>query len=247
MKQDPKDRKKSCFLPTPIPLFLDDEQEHDIQYSVEGKEKQNPNEDSQLQRKNNLKINEKKEDIQCDDEENGGSTEDTIASKLKSGELNMEQYKKIKEMKEKVEKEIAETIKNKSEQGKSQFVKKLVSQDKTRFCHDGFDLDLTYITKNIVAMGFPSSKIEGYYRNKMEDVKRFFATRHNEHYKVFNLCDDKEYPPDTFYRQARYPFKDHEAPPLNLIRPFCEDAKKFLSENNYSIYRFLFWTGRFGG
>ena len=119
--------------------------------------------------------------------------------------------------------------------GHSNIVKSLVSQDKTRFCYDGFDLDLTYITMRIIAMGFPSKSIEGIYRNNMEDVKAFFAKRHPNHYKVYNLCDDKTYSPNCFYRQGYFPFKDHEAPPLNLIRPFCEDAKKFLDEDEENV------------
>ena len=81
----------------------------------------------------------------------------------------------------------------------------MVSQDKTRFCYDGFDLDLTYITMNIIAMGFPSTSIEGIYRNHMEDVKQFFAIRHPNHYKVYNLCDDKTYAKNCFYKQDTYP------------------------------------------
>ena len=84
-------------------------------------------------------------------------------------------------------------------------------------------------------MGLPSTSIEGIYRNNMEDVKKFFNTRHREHYKVYNLCEEKTYPKDTFYKQGYYPFFDHEAPPLTLIVQFCEDAKKFLDENEKNI------------
>ena len=96
-------------------------------------------------------------------------------------------------------------------------VKSLVSKKKHRFSFDGFDLDLTYITSNIIAMGFPSTSIEGFYRNPLEQVQRFFNTRHPNHYKIYNLCEEKDYPDNLFYKKAYFPFKDHEALPLNLI------------------------------
>ena len=142
-------------------------------------------------------------------------------------------FVKVKELKSYTDTEFEKTVTDKKK-GHLNIVKSLVSQDKTRFCYDGFDLDLTYITTKISAMGFPSKAIEGIYRNSMEDVKNFFAKRHPNHYKVYNLCDDKKYG-NCFYRQAWYPFKDHEAPPLNLIRPFCEDAKKFLDEDKENV------------
>ena len=112
----------------------------------------------------------------------------------------------------------------------------MLSQYKTRFIYDGFDLDLTYITMKIIAMEFPSTSIEGMYRNSMEDVKAFFVKRHPNHYKVYRyFMYDKKYAKDCFYIQGYYPFKDHEAPPLNLIRPFCEDAKKFLDEEEKNV------------
>ena len=141
-------------------------------------------------------------------------------------------FSKVKELKEMTDTEFNKTVSNKMH---ASLVKSLVSQDKTRFCYDGFDLDLTYITTKIIAMGFPSTSIEGIYRNNMEDVKKFFTKRHPEHYKVYNLCDDKKYAKDCFYKQGYFPFKDHEAPPLNLIRPFCEDAKKFLDEDDKNV------------
>lgn len=114
-------------------------------------------------------------------------------------------------------------------------LKQLVSQDKNRFRFDGFDLDLTYITPRIIAMGLPSTKFEGIFRNKMDDVKKFFELRHDKHYKVYNLCEEKRYPDNVFFAQGYFPFKDHEAPPLNIIRPFCKDAKEFLDKDPANV------------
>lgn len=114
-------------------------------------------------------------------------------------------------------------------------IKTMVSKKKNRFTYDEFDLDLTYITPRIIAMGLPSSNIEGLFRNSMDDVRKFFQQRHPEHHKVYNLCDEKNYNTKLFHKQANYPFHDHEAPPLHIILPFCEDAKAFLDEHPKNV------------
>ncbi|PRQ48057.1 putative phosphoric monoester hydrolase [Rosa chinensis] len=116
----------------------------------------------------------------------------------------------------------------------------LVSQNKRRYQEGGFDLDMTYITENIIAMGFPAGDIssgffgyvEGFYRNHMEEVIRFFETHHKGHYKVYNLCSERLYDASRFEgKAASFPFDDHNCPPIQLIGSFCQSAHSWLKED----------------
>ena len=96
-----------------------------------------------------------------------------------------------------------------------QFARKLVSQNKQRFQQDGFDLDLTYLTDEIICMGLPSTGREAMYRNPIDEVVRFLETNHANVYKVFNLCNERSYDISKFGdRCASFPFEDHGTPPL---------------------------------
>ncbi len=107
--------------------------------------------------------------------------------------------------------------------------RQMVSLKKIRFIRDGFDLDLTYITRKIIAMGFPSSALEGMYRNPMEEVQRFFKFYHLNHFKIYNLCSERQYDPESFNGAvAHWPFDDHNPCPLNMIKPFCDSIDHFL-------------------
>jgi phosphatidylinositol-3,4,5-trisphosphate 3-phosphatase/dual-specificity protein phosphatase PTEN len=78
------------------------------------------------------------------------------------------------------------------------FIKRLVSKKKNRFYDGKFDLDLSYITKQIIAMGFPSESVEGVYRNSMAEVKKMLQSKHGDNYKVYNLCSEKSYSQKSF-------------------------------------------------
>lgn len=66
-------------------------------------------------------------------------------------------------------------------------IRSLVSKKKRRLREDGYDLDLTYITERLIAMGFPSEKLEAAFRNPMGQVVKFLDARHGGRYKVYNL------------------------------------------------------------
>ena len=115
-------------------------------------------------------------------------------------------------------------------------IRGLVSKKKKRFQEDGFDLDLTYVTPRLIAMGFPSTGIEGMYRNPMPEVQRFFEQRHKGHYRIYNLCCERAYDLEGFFPSVkRFPFEDHNPCALPVLRLFCEDVDAFLAENAANV------------
>ncbi|KAH8503321.1 hypothetical protein H0E87_014557 [Populus deltoides] len=120
----------------------------------------------------------------------------------------------------------------------------VVSQNKRRYQEGGFDLDMAYVTENIIAMGFPAGDIssglfgffEGFYRNHMEEVIKFFETHHKGKYKVYNLCSERLYDASRFGgKVACFPFDDHNCPPLQLITSFCQSAYSWLKEDIQNV------------
>eukprot|EP01052_Picozoa_sp_SAG31_P019190 SAG31_NODE_1389_length_8545_cov_3.081103_10_plen_614_part_00 len=109
----------------------------------------------------------------------------------------------------------------------------LVSKKKRRFVQQGFDLDLTYITPQLLAMGFPSEGTEAMFRNPMTEVQRFLNVRHPRAYRVYNLCSERSYAAEKFRGSVGcFPFDDHNPPPLQLLRACCEDILKWLGPIN---------------
>ncbi|XP_039601775.1 putative tyrosine-protein phosphatase TPTE [Polypterus senegalus] len=114
--------------------------------------------------------------------------------------------------------------------------RRMVSENKRRYQKDGFDLDLTYITDRIIAMSFPSSGKQSFYRNPIGEVARFLDTKHIDHYKVYNLCSEKGYDPKYFhYRVERFFIDDHNVPALEDMLKFTANIREWMAADPQNI------------
>ncbi|XP_072466552.1 phosphatidylinositol 3,4,5-trisphosphate 3-phosphatase TPTE2-like [Notamacropus eugenii] len=114
--------------------------------------------------------------------------------------------------------------------------RKLVSENKRRYRKDGFDLDLTYITDNVIAMSFPSSGGQSLYRNPIKEVVRFLDTKHPDHYKIYNLCSERTYNHSYFHnRVERFPIDDHNVPTVIEMLKFVDSVFEWMEEDPKNV------------
>ncbi|XP_016529000.1 putative tyrosine-protein phosphatase TPTE isoform X1 [Poecilia formosa] len=114
--------------------------------------------------------------------------------------------------------------------------RRMISENKRRYQRDGFDLDLTYVTDRVIAMSFPSSGKQAFYRNPIHEVARFLDTKHEGHYKVYNLCSERGYDPKFFhYRVERIFIDDHNVPTLTDMLRYTESVRNWMSADPKNI------------
>jgi phosphatidylinositol-3,4,5-trisphosphate 3-phosphatase/dual-specificity protein phosphatase PTEN len=100
------------------------------------------------------------------------------------------------------------------------------------------DLDLTYITPRIIALGLPASGIERMYRNPLSEVRDFLDGRHAGKYAIVNLCDERDYANADFPNAARvfrFPFADHHTCCMGALHAFCERVEHFFAANEEHV------------
>ena len=118
-------------------------------------------------------------------------------------------------------------------------IKEMVSEGRIRMHKRNFDLDLVYITHRIIAMGYPATGCESFYRNSFKDVKQFLNEEHGDKFKVYNLCMEKS----RIYKKTAFggpgvslfPFQDHQSCPVKLMLEFCIDVCLFLLKDEENV------------
>lgn len=108
--------------------------------------------------------------------------------------------------------------------------RQMVSQNKRRYQQDGHDLDLTYVTKRVIATSFPSSGMLALYRNPIESVAKFLNEKHPKKYRMYNLCSERTYDTHHFVGCSveRFMIDDHNVPSLEDMVRFAQSVKDWL-------------------
>ena len=123
----------------------------------------------------------------------------------------------------------------------SKVLQHLVSKQKRRININGFDLDLTYITDQIIAMGLPASGVSGIYRNPQSEVIRFLESFHGGGYRLYNLCKrpQDQYDPEKFGGSVVR--SSLCSPPKHLARPSDAHSSALVTAQSccFSTHRLL--------
>jgi PTEN phosphatase family protein len=116
-------------------------------------------------------------------------------------------------------------------------MRQLVSQNKRRYQADGYDLDLTYVTPNVIATSFPSSGIWAWYRNPIERVAAFLNDKHPGRYRLYNLCSEKTYDGSHFKGATveRFMIDDHNVPSLSEMLRFAANVGAWLQQDPENV------------
>lgn len=107
--------------------------------------------------------------------------------------------------------------------------------NKQGYHDDEFDLDLCYITDQIIAISLPSEGIQGAYRNPIDKVAQFFKKKHPDSYLIFDCCEEHTYDYAKFdgsdgkRNVQQFKFTDHGVPQMSLIQELCFDAAEHMS------------------
>lgn len=107
----------------------------------------------------------------------------------------------------------------------------------SRYQQDGFDLDLAYITPACIAMPFPCVGAEANFLNPMDDIIRFFHTKHDNHFHIFNMCVRQSYDPALFDgKVSRLKVEVDVHVPVDLLVTFLLKVSAWVEEDPSNVF-----------
>lgn len=126
----------------------------------------------------------------------------------------------------------------------------MTEEEAIRFKEKLNNLDVVYITENILNMGFPydprKNPKQAVLGNDISAVAYFLKKKHGGHYMIWNISEEG-YNYSLFGDQVlEYKFPGHPAPPLGLLFKICTSVESWLDadENNIAVVHCLTGKGR---
>ncbi|TKA30095.1 hypothetical protein B0A50_02814 [Salinomyces thailandicus] len=110
-------------------------------------------------------------------------------------------------------------------------LRQLVASPRVR--HSEADLDLCYVTNNLIATSGPSSSYpQVAYRNPLKDLVKFLDTKHGSDWAIWEFrAEGAGYPDEEVYGRVRhYPWPDHHPPPFGLVPLIMGSMRNWLKE-----------------
>jgi protein-tyrosine phosphatase len=109
------------------------------------------------------------------------------------------------------------------------FIRKVIAGP--RAWHDDSNLDLCYVTDNIIATSGPSDTYpQTLYRTPIENLVKFLDSKHKDKWAIWEFrAEGTGYPDSEVYGRIRhYPFPDHHPPPFALIPHIMASMRDWL-------------------
>eukprot|EP01126_Amoeba_proteus_P004498 TRINITY_DN114_c0_g1_i2.p1 TRINITY_DN114_c0_g1~~TRINITY_DN114_c0_g1_i2.p1 ORF type:complete len:360 (+),score=68.11 TRINITY_DN114_c0_g1_i2:161-1240(+) len=98
------------------------------------------------------------------------------------------------------------------------------------------NLDLTYITERLIAMGFPAMGANALFRNSALDIDKFAEAFHPGHFRIFNMSEvDYRYPMWDSTKVHYHGWLDHHPCPLDHLLTVLIDIDNWLFEDSKNV------------
>jgi len=109
---------------------------------------------------------------------------------------------------------------------------------KNKFDKDGFLLDVTYITDQLIRLSQPVEKVESLFMNPIKEVQQFFEKYHKDNFRLYNLCPNnyQAYSSEKFNNAVvRFPVPDESLPTLQTLNEICKDIEHYLDKSTEKV------------